>query len=184
MRGGRVTSGGRFRSRPAGAAVTGDPLEIALYTLGAVLMVAGIAGLVLPALPGSLLMVAAVVVIGWAGHFTLLGWPTITVAALLGLVMWAVDYAASLLGAKAFGASSWAVLGGAVGVVVGMFFGLPGIILGPAVGAVGFELWKGADLRRAARSGTGVLVGFLAGTVVKIVLAFVLLGVVGVGLLA
>ena len=49
---------------------------------------------------------------------------------------------------------------------------------------MGFELWKGADLRQAARSGTGVLVGFLAGTVVKIALAFVMLGVVGVGLLA
>jgi uncharacterized protein YqgC (DUF456 family) len=159
-------------------------VEIALYALGGVLMVAGLAGLVLPVLPGSLLLLAGVVVIAWAGGFTLLGWPTIAVATVLALAMWAVDHAASLLGAKAFGASRWALLGGAIGVVVGLFFGLPGIILGPAVGAVAFELWKGRDLRKAANAGAGVLVGFVAGTVVKIALAFVLVGAVAIGLLA
>jgi uncharacterized protein YqgC (DUF456 family) len=159
-------------------------VEIALYALGGVLLVAGLAGLVLPVLPGSLLLLAGVVVIAWAGGFALLGWPTIAVATVLALAMWAVDHAASLLGAKAFGASRWALLGGAIGVVVGLFFGLPGIILGPAVGAVGFELWKGRDLRKAANAGAGVLVGFVAGTVVKIALAFVLVGAVAIGLLA
>jgi uncharacterized protein YqgC (DUF456 family) len=157
-------------------------VEIALYALGAVLMLAGLAGLVVPALPGSVLMVAAVVIIAWAGHFARLGWPTIAIAALLGALMWIVDHLAALLGAKAFGASRWALAGGAIGVVVGLFFGLPGIVLGPAVGAFALELWKGADLRRAARSGTGVLVGFAVGTVAKIALAFVLLGVVGLAL--
>ncbi|HET9596061.1 MAG TPA: DUF456 family protein [Anaeromyxobacteraceae bacterium] len=157
-------------------------MEIALYALGGVLMVAGLAGLVLPALPGSVLMVAAVVVIAWAGQFARIGWITIAITALLGAFMWIVDHVAALLGAKAFGASRWALAGGAIGVVVGLFFGLPGIILGPSIGAVAAELWKGADLRRAARSGAGVLVGFVAGTIAKIALAFIMLGVVGLAL--
>jgi uncharacterized protein YqgC (DUF456 family) len=158
-------------------------VEIALYLAGAVLMLAGLAGLVVPVLPGSLLLVAAVVVLGWAGHFTRLGWPTIAVASALGLLMWLLDHLAGLLGARAFGASRWALLGGALGLVVGLFFGLPGLVLGPVVGAVAFELWQGSDLRQAARSGAGVLLGFLAGTLAKLALAFVLLGVVAIALL-
>ncbi len=154
-----------------------------LYLVGTVLLVAGVAGLVLPVLPGSLLMIAGVAVMAWAEDFTRIGWPTIAISAVLGLAMIAVDHAASLLGARAFGASRWAVLGGAIGVVVGLFFGLPGIILGPMAGAVAFEAWKGRSLQRAARAGVGVLVGFVAGSLVKIALAFVLVGVVAVGLL-
>ena len=157
-------------------------VEIALYALGAGLMIAGVAGLVVPALPGSILMVAAAVVIAWAGDFARVGWPTIGVVAVLGALMWIVDHLAALLGAKAFGASRWALAGGAIGVVVGLFFGLPGIVLGPALGAFALELWRGADLRRAARSGTGVLVGFVVGTIAKIALAFVLIGAVGLAL--
>ena len=157
-------------------------MEAVLYVLGVALLLVGLAGLILPVLPGSIFMLAGVVVIAWAGHFALLGWPTLAIAAVLALAMLAVDQAASLLGARAFGASRWALLGGAIGVVVGLFFGLPGIILGPTLGAVAFELWKGRDLHRAARAGLGVLVGFLAGSVAKIVLAFVLVGVVAIGL--
>jgi len=177
---------GERSSRPVRASARTRPypptVQIALYALGGVLMVAGLAGLVVPALPGAVLMVASVAVIAWAGNFSLLGWPTIAAAVVLGLLMLIADHAATLLGAKAFGASRWALAGGAIGVVVGLFFGLPGIVLGPAIGAFAAELWQGADLRRAARSGTGVLVGFVAGTIAKIALAFVMLGVVGLGL--
>jgi uncharacterized protein len=88
-----------------------------------------------------------------------------------------------VLGARAFGSSAWAMVGGAVGVVVGLFFGLPGIILGPALGATVFELWKDPHLGRAARAGAGALVGFLVGTVVKIALAFVMIGLVAIALI-
>jgi uncharacterized protein YqgC (DUF456 family) len=88
-----------------------------------------------------------------------------------------------VLGARAFGSSRWAVVGSAVGVVVGLFFGLPGIILGPALGATAFELWKDPDLGRAARAGAGALAGFLVGTVIKVTLAFVMVGLVVIALL-
>lgn len=152
-------------------------MAVLLYVLGALALLVGLVGIVLPGLPGALLMVGGVFLIGWAGNFAVVGWPTIAIAAVLGFGITAVDWLAGLMGAKAFGASKWAMLGGAVGLLVGLFFGLPGVLLGPAVGAFAFELVKDPNLEQAARSGLGALLGFLVGSVVKVVFAFFLLGV-------
>ncbi len=149
-----------------------------LYVLGVVLLVAGVAGLVLPVLPGGVLLPLGVLALAWAGNFTVLGWGTVAFAVGIGVAILVVDWAATVLGAKAFGASRWAVIGSTVGLVVGLFLGPLGIVLGPAVGAVAFELAKDPDVRRAAKAGVGTLVGFVVGSILKVVLAFVLLGVV------
>lgn len=153
-------------------------MSIVLYVAGAALLAAGVAGLVLPVLPGAILLVAGVVVIAWAGSFTVVGWGTVAFAGAMGLAITAVDAAASVLGAKAFGASKWAIIGSGVGLVGGLFLGLPGILLGPAVGAIAFEYARNPDFERALRSGVGAFVGFLVGSVLKVTLAFVLVGVV------
>jgi len=153
-------------------------MSIALYVLGVALLAAGVAGLVLPVLPGAVLLVAGVVALAWAGDFAILGWGTVAFAGAMGLAITAVDWAASILGAKAFGASKWAVVGSAVGLVVGLFLGLPGIILGPAVGAVAFEYAKDPDFERALKAGVGAFVGFVAGSVLKVTMAFALIGLV------
>lgn len=155
-------------------------MDVALYLVGLALVVLGIAGLVLPALPGAPLLVAGVFAIAWADGFTRLGWPSLTATVVIGLAILAVDFGASVLGARAFGASKWAVLGSGLGMVVGLFFGLPGILLGPAIGAVAFEYWKDPNFRNAARAGLGTFVGFLLGSVVKVTLAFVLVGIVAI----
>jgi uncharacterized protein YqgC (DUF456 family) len=153
-------------------------MAILLYVLGVALLLAGVAGLVLPVLPGAGLLVLGVVALAWAGDFAILGWGTVAFAAGMGLAITAVDWAASVLGAKAFGASRWAVIGSAVGLLVGLFLGLPGILFGPAVGALVFEYAKDPNFGRAARAGVGAFAGFLVGSILKVVLAFVLLGVV------
>lgn len=157
-------------------------MEIALYVLGVVALAVGVAGVVLPALPGAPLLVVGVALVAWAGDFARVGWPTIAVAAVLAVFIMAVDWIAGVLGAKVFGASKWAVLGAGVGVLAGIFFGLPGIILGPAAGAVAFEYWKNPEFGRAAKAGLGVFVGFLAGSVVKVALAFTIIGVLVIAL--
>lgn len=156
---------------------------ILLYAAGALALLAGLAGVVLPVLPGSLLLFGGAVLVAWAEGFTRVGWPTLVVAGLLAAAIWAVDWLASALGAKVSGASKWAVAGATAGLLVGMFFGPAGILLGPAVGAVVLEYWKDPDFEKALKAGAGTFVGFLVGSVVKVALAFVLVGAVIVGLL-
>ena len=109
-------------------------MSVVLYVVGVALLVSGVAGLVLPVLPGAVLLVLGVMALAWAGNFTIVGWGTIAFAGAMGLAITAVDWAATVLGAKAFGASKWAVIGSAVGLVAGLFLGLPGILLGPPMG--------------------------------------------------
>jgi uncharacterized protein YqgC (DUF456 family) len=153
-------------------------VEIALYTLGGLALATGLAGLVLPLLPGAPLMLVGVLLVAWAGHFTAVGWGTVAGAVVLTGMMIAVEWAAGALGARAFGASRWAMLGAAVGAVVGLFFGLPGILLGPVVGGIAFEYWKDPDFERAFKAGAGVFVGFVVGSAVKVALGFALVGLV------
>ncbi|BDG03199.1 DUF456 domain-containing protein [Anaeromyxobacter oryzae] len=157
-------------------------MEILLYALGAVALVVGVAGVVLPAIPGSVLLVAGAVLVAWAGHFERVSGWTVAACGLIGLLIWVVDLAAGILGARAFGASRWAVVGAGVGVLVGLFLGLPGVILGPAVGAIVFEYVKNPDFTRAAKAGLGAFLGFVLGSAVKVALAFVLVGVLVVAL--
>lgn len=158
-------------------------MTIVLYVLGAAALLLGLAGVVLPVLPGSLLLFAGALLVAWAGGFALVGWPTLTVVGLLAVVIWAVDWVAAALGAKATGASRWAVIGASLGLLVGLFFGPPGLLLGPAVGAILLEYWQDPDFDRALKAGLGTFVGFLLGSVVKVALAFVLVGALIVGLL-
>lgn len=154
-----------------------------LYAAGVLALLLGVAGVVLPVLPGALLLFGGAVLVAWAGDFALVGWPTLAVVGALAALTIAVDWVAAALGAKAAGASRWAVAGASLGLVVGLFFGPPGIILGPAVGAVLLEYWRDPDFERALRAGAGTFVGFLLGSVVKVVLAFALLGALVIGLL-
>lgn len=154
-----------------------------LYALGALALLLGLAGVVLPLLPGSLLLFGGALLVAWADGFALVGWPTLTVVGLLAVAIWAVDWVAAALGAKATGASRWAVVGASLGLLAGLFLGPVGFILGPAVGAVLLEYWQDPDFERALKAGAGTFVGFLLGSVVKVALAFALVGALVVGLL-
>lgn len=158
-------------------------MTILLYVLGVLALLAGLVGVVVPVLPGAVALWGGVLLIAWAGQFQLVGAPTLAVTGLLAALMVAADWVASALGARAFGASRWAVLGSTVGLLVGLAFGPVGILAGPVAGAVVLELWKDPDLEKALKAGLGTFIGFLVGSVVKVVLAFLLLGALVVGLL-
>ena len=152
-------------------------MTLLIYLAGIALVGLGIAGLVVPALPGALFLVLGVVVIAWAEGFERIGWPTILITMVLAVLMTIVDWVASLLGARKMGASTWGVLGAVLGLVAGLFFGLPGILLGPPLGAFVLEFAKDPEFKRAARAGVGVALGFLLGTAGKLALAAILVGV-------
>ncbi len=153
-----------------------------LWILAVALMLIGIAGVVLPALPGIPLMFAGMLIAAWIDDFTRIGVVTLVILGVLTLFTLIIDFAAGALGAKRVGASRRAIVGAAIGTVVGLFFGLPGLLLGPFVGAVVGELAGRRDVSQALRVGVASWLGFVFGTLLKIAIAFAMLGVFGLAL--
>ena len=149
---------------------------IPLWLLAAVLVVAGLLGLVLPVLPGTPLLFAGLLIAAWAEDFAYVGAGTLAAIAVLAILTYPIDFAATALGARRFGASKRAAVGAAVGALVGLFFGIPGILLGPFIGAVIGELTAQRGLGEAGRAGVGAMVGLVLGAAGKMALAFSMLG--------
>lgn len=140
-------------------------------------MVAGLAGLLLPLLPGAPLLFLGFVLLAWAEDFQYVGTGTLLVLGLLALLTYAADLLAGAAGAKRFGASPRALTGATLGTLVGILFGLAGVLLGPFIGAVAGALTDQRSLREAGRSGVGATLGLLIGTAAKLALGFAMLGV-------
>jgi uncharacterized protein YqgC (DUF456 family) len=144
--------------------------------IAVILVVLGVLGTVLPVLPGALLVFAGLFLAAWAQDFTRVGlWGLAIIGALMAL-SFAVDFIASMAGAKRVGASPKALVGAAVGGLAGLFFGLPGILLGPFIGAVLGELIARGGFAQAARVGVGTWLGLLVAAVAKLVIAFLMIG--------
>ena len=151
------------------------------YVLAALLVVVGIAGTILPALPGLPLVFAGMLLAAWAGNFQQVGVPMLVVLGLLTVFSLAVDFWATALGAKRVGASRLAIIGAMVGTFGGLFLGPLGLLMGPFAGAIGGELIHRRsllkqDLGHATRIGVGTWFGILFGSVLKLALAFTMLG--------
>ena len=152
-------------------------MDTLLYLLAALLVIVGIAGSILPALPGLPVVFCGLLLAAWVGDFETVGWMTLTLLGALTLLAMAVDLVASLLGTRRVGASGLVVLGAAIGTIAGLFFGLPGLLVGPFAGALAGELLAGRGMQQAARAGVGAWIGFVVGTLAKLGLAFTMLGV-------
>jgi hypothetical protein len=152
-------------------------MDILLWVLASVLVIVGFAGILLPALPGTVLIFVGLLIAAWADGFSRVGIGTLVLIAMIGAASYAVDFVAAALGARHVGASRRAVVGAALGTILGLFFGLPGLLLGPLVGAVLGELSARRDLGRAGRIGLAAWVGFIIGTAVKVALAFSMLAI-------
>lgn len=149
----------------------------ALLFLAAIIVIVGLMGLVLPAIPGAPLVFAGLLVAAWAEDFAYVGVWTIVILAVLALLTYGVDLWATMFGAKKFGASKRAIIGAVVGAVVGVFLGFPGVLFGPFIGAVIGELLAQQNLQQAARAGLGATIGLILGAAIKIALAFSMIGI-------
>lgn len=154
-----------------------EGMEGLLMLLGVVLVLGGIAGTILPALPGAPLVFVGLLLVAWADGFQKVGWFTLVVVGLLAALTFPLDIMAASMGAKRVGASWLALVGAAVGTVVGFFFSLPGLLLGPFLGAVAGEYLSRRDLRQAGRVGVGTWIGFVIGVAGKMALVFMMIGV-------
>src|SRR5262245_52012319 len=148
-----------------------------LWVLGVILVAVGLVCVVLPALPGTVLIFAGLLLAAWAESFTRVGIATLVLIGLIGAASYGIDFAAAALGARRLGASRRAMAGAGLGTIAGLFFGLPGIILGPFVGAVLGELSAHRDLARAGRAGVAAWIGFAIGTAVKVGIAFLMIAI-------
>ncbi len=149
----------------------------ALSILAIALMIVGAVGIIVPALPGIPLMFAGMVVAAAIDDFQRIGWVTLSVLGFLTVFSVIMEFAAAALGAKRIGASKQAIWGALFGTVVGIFFGIPGLLLGPFAGAVIGELAANGTIERAGRVGVATWIGLFLGTLVKIAIAFAMLGI-------
>lgn len=148
-----------------------------LWTLAGVLVVVGIAGTVLPALPGVVLVFGGLFLAAWIENFQKIGWPTLAILLILSALAIAIDLIASLLGAKRAGASKLALLGAALGSIAGLFFGLIGIFIFPFIGAFIGEVIARGQMDDAVKVGFATWLGLVIGTLAKLAVVFTMIGI-------
>jgi len=151
---------------------------IGLFILAMILMLVGLAGTILPMLPGLPIMWAGAFVYALLNGFEGIGWGYLGVFAVLVAVVSLLDYVANLYGAKKMGASGWGLAGAFVGMLIGLVTGgLIGLLLGSFLGAVLGEILGGRKGYQAFRAGVGTFVGFLGGTLIKFLVGCAMIGV-------
>jgi uncharacterized protein YqgC (DUF456 family) len=157
--------------------------DVFWWVLSVLLIAAGVAGTVLPALPGTALVLAGIVLGAWIDDFQHVGSGMLWLITAIAVVAWVLDYIAGVLGAKRAGASRQAVLGATLGTVAGLFMGLVGVFVMPLVGAAAGEYLAQRDQRRAMHVGVSTWIGVMIGMIAKVVLAFVMIGLFLIALL-
>jgi uncharacterized protein len=148
-----------------------------LYVVAALLVLIGLAGTFLPALPGVPFVFAGMALAAYAGNFVEVSKVTILILGLMTIFAVLVDFLAASLGAKRAGASRWAVIGAAIGTLFGMFLGIVGLLFGSFLGAVIGELIATQNAQHATRAGIAAWIGLLIGTLFKLALAFAMVGI-------
>ena len=148
-----------------------------LWIVSVALILVGLAGTVLPVLPGTILVWGGIVLGAWIDDFTRVGMTTVVVISVLAVLAWGLDYVAGLMGAQKAGASKLALLGAAVGTVLGLFMGLVGVFFMPLVGAAVGEYLARRDQTRAVKVGIATWIGIMLGLIAKVVLAFIMVGI-------
>jgi len=148
-------------------------MDIFLIISGSLLMILGIAGCLLPILPGPPLSYLGLIAIHLTSKIDfsskfLISWGIIVI------VVSILDYVIPIWGTKFFGGSKYGVWGSMVGLLAGLFIPPIGIIVGPFIGAVAGEILAG-NKENALKAGFGSFIGFIAGTVVKMLVSLIML---------
>ena len=148
-----------------------------ILVLAVVLVLIGLVGVVVPGLPGPILIFAGLALAASTDGYARVSVLTLFVIAILMTATYVVDIVGMAMGMKRLGATRRAMAGAAIGTLGGLFLGLPGLLIGPFVGAVLGELTAHRDIRLAGRAGAAAWVGFILGTAAKVGLAFAMIGI-------
>jgi uncharacterized protein YqgC (DUF456 family) len=142
-------------------------MDYLLLTVAIVMMILGIAGCLLPVLPGPPLSYLGLVILHFT-RFAEISKNLFIVLGVIAVVVTVIDYVVPIWGTRRFGGSKYGMRGATVGLIIGLFLGPPGIIIGPFIGAVVGELIFKDDIRYALKAGFGSLLGFLTGVGLKL----------------
>ena len=148
-----------------------------LWTAAIALILIGLAGTVLPVVPGATLVFGGIVLAAWIDGFARIPVWVLLLLAVLTAMAWIVDYVAAALGAKRAGASTLALVGAVGGTLAGIFTGFWGLLFMPLAGAAIGEYIAQRDLRRAGKVGVATWIGLLLGTAVKVAIVFAMIGI-------
>jgi uncharacterized protein YqgC (DUF456 family) len=151
-------------------------MTVVLWIAALALIAVGVAGTVLPAIPGVTLVFLGMLLGAWIDGFARIPVWLVVIFAVLTAIAWAVDYFAAAAGARRVGASKHAVIGALLGTVAGIFTGFVGLLFMPLVGAAVGEYIAQRDLRRAGTVGLATWLGLLIGTAVKVAIVFAMIG--------
>ena len=155
-----------------------EPLNTIVLALALLAMLIGLIGIVLPVIPGTLVIFVAALIYALIEGFQIVGWPTLVVLGLLALVATTADLWASSVGAKMGGASGWSVVVGLIGGLVGfVVLNLLGAILGAILGVLLTEIIRVGDWRQAFKAGGGWVLGWVLSTVVQLVIGLVMVAI-------
>jgi uncharacterized protein YqgC (DUF456 family) len=144
-------------------------LEVIVIIIGAILILLGLVGSVLPVLPGPPLSFIGIFLLALTRNFSPPLTPTLIIIMLaIMITVTVVDYFLPLIGAKKYGASKWGIYGSIVGMIIGVFFSPIGMLLGAFIGAVLVEWMVSRKERQALRAGWGIFIGSILGTILKL----------------
>ena len=152
-------------------------ITVIILWIGAVIFIlTGIAGLIIPAIPGPTFLLFGLICAAWAEGFVYIGWGTITTLVILTIFAFIIDFIAGAMGAKKSGASKQATYGALLGAIAGLFFGVIGVFIGPFIGAFLGELLVQRKSAQAAQVGINVLIGIVIGTAAKVAIGLTMIG--------
>ena len=150
--------------------------DVVLWLMVGALLLLGLAGTVVPFLPGTPLIFLGALVYAFAVDWMPIGFGRLAILAALSAAGYVLHYVAGALGTRRVGGSAWAFVGALAGGIVGLFFGLPGLLLGPPLGAIAGELLKSGDVRTSIKTGLAAFIGMVAGAVANFAIGVTMIG--------
>jgi uncharacterized protein YqgC (DUF456 family) len=150
--------------------------DSAIFVISLIIMMVGMAGIIVPIIPSTPLIWVGAFIYAISTHFEKVTWLMVLLLALMAIFSVVLENLGNVYGAKKFGATRWGIIGSFVGTGAGFFMGGPvGLILGPIVGTIVFELIGGKGYRGALKSGVGNFVGFLGGSLLKLLIGLAMI---------
>jgi uncharacterized protein YqgC (DUF456 family) len=151
--------------------------EMMGFVVALVVMIVGLIGAFVPGIPGAPLILAAAIVHKIYFGPESVSYITLAVLVILTVLSMVLDFLGSLLGAKKLGATWKGMVGAILGAIIGIFFSIPGLILGPIIGAFLFELLSGREWRESAKAGAGAFLGMLLGALGRLICCVLMIAV-------